>query len=145
MSKVCYITPDFIRRVSRSPNLLDVRSLNVHSGRKSADDTKIRTIECLEECPNLEDLNLSYNLIGRIENLGSLSCLTHLNLSENTIRRVEGVVSLKNLVRLNLSGNQIERIPPSIKNLTKLEVFRISKNKLSQLSDLLHLGALKGL
>lgn len=46
---------------------------------------------------------------------------------------------------MNLSGNFIERIPESIDQLYSLKVFRIARNKLSQINDLKYLGRLKRL
>ena len=48
-------------------------------------------------CTSLIDLDLSINLITRIENLDTLSSLTQLILSNNRIEEISGLESLQSL------------------------------------------------
>jgi len=54
---------------------------------------KIKRITNLDAVPNLRTLNLSYNMIEKIEGL-ELALLVELNLSENNIEVIENLVIL---------------------------------------------------
>lgn len=83
----------------------------------------------------LQTLNLSCNVIEKIEKLERLTKLQELNLSFNCITRLEGLESLVNLQMLNVSGNLIEHVPIWLsKKLRALRVFRIAKNRITSVS-----------
>ena len=91
-------------------------------------------------------LDLSGNLIEKIENLYALTNLRFLNLSGNKIRRIENLQPVaRNLVELDLSDNIIERIPGSVSHMGKLRVLKLSNNSLDTLGDVEHLGPCKSL
>ena len=95
--------------------------------------------------PNLTLLNLSFNVISKIQGVSHLHQLLELNLADNCIESIENIFELKRLESLNLSGNQITRIPPSISELKQLTVFRISRNELDVVKDLALLSPLSRL
>ena len=104
---VCFISDALLRKVSEQIDMKRIHTLNLHL---SSEEGKIRVIEHLDKCINLKLLNLSYNMISRIQGLESLTKLTELNLAENNIHRIEGIDHLQLLEKLNLSGNRITRI-----------------------------------
>lgn len=125
------ITTSIIVKFSGEKDLKKITRLDFYS--KSM---KIKRIENLEECENLQELKLSYNYISKIENLSSLVCLKVLDLSENSIKKVENINTLHLLENLNLSGNLIKDIESqNLKGLVSLVYFNLSKNKISRISD----------
>eukprot|EP00697_Spironema_sp_BW2_P007337 gnl/Spiro4/21585_TR10566_c0_g2_i1.p1 gnl/Spiro4/21585_TR10566_c0_g2~~gnl/Spiro4/21585_TR10566_c0_g2_i1.p1 ORF type:complete len:451 (+),score=35.74 gnl/Spiro4/21585_TR10566_c0_g2_i1:1-1353(+) len=96
-----------IKSLSQIPNLsvmVKLSSLGLHSNR----------IDCISPITsnlyNLMELDLSSNMIQRIENLGSLSRLRVLNLSSNQLRTLEGLGGLFALRKLTLSYNKISSL-----------------------------------
>lgn len=67
---------------------------------------KIRNIERIDTLP-LQHLDLSGNLITRIENIQHNRGLASLDLSSNSIRSLEGIEDHPMLTTINLEGNQI--------------------------------------
>lgn len=65
---------------------------------------------CLNSCPDLCDLDLSYNQLTSFEPLDGtkLSKLKRLNLGQNRLTRLETMPTLMALEVLKLEGNQIE-------------------------------------
>ena len=91
----------------------------------------------------MKELDLSYHLISKIENLESCQFLTDLNLAENSIRKIENLKFLVNLVNLNLTGNAIREIPrDEIEPLQQLKSFKLSRNKIKDLKELGNLAVL---
>ncbi|KND01461.1 uncharacterized protein SPPG_03263 [Spizellomyces punctatus DAOM BR117] len=112
-----------------SIRLEDVRELNVHSNRITKIDRNalqafrslvildlssnlIQKIEGLEVVPHLRELNLSNNKICRIENLRDLHNLRQFIISFNSIRTLEGLTDMHgndySLELLDLKGNNID-------------------------------------
>lgn len=83
----------------------------------------IKELGHIEECNNLEFLNLSNNNITNLIPLACLVHLTYLNLSGNNIACLEGLQILENLETLNLAGNLIGSLDTlySISGLSKLK------------------------
>lgn len=83
----------------------------------------IKELGHIEECNNLEFLNLSNNNITNLIPLACLVHLTYLNLSSNNIACLEGLQILENLETLNLAGNLIDSLDTlySISGLSKLK------------------------
>lgn len=83
----------------------------------------IKELGYIEECNNLEFLNLSNNKINNLIPLACLVQLTYLNLSNNLIASLEGLQILENLETLDLSGNFISSHDTlySISGLSKLK------------------------
>ena len=93
---------------------------------------------------SLQNLDLSSNLVSRIESLGRLSNLLELNLASNNLRDVFGIHSLHRLTSLILSYNQISDISALNANQfqtmnPKLEVLELHENQVSDLAQLSHL------
>lgn len=91
----------------------------------------------------MQELDLSYHLISRIEGLDGLAQLRDLNLAENNIRKLEGLEPCRALEILNLTGNQIKELPRSaLEPLQKLRVLKLARNRVSNLPDVSNLGIL---
>lgn len=58
----------------------------------------------------LKELNLSFNLIERIENLDTLIHLESLSLYSNKIQKIENLESLENLMILSIGNNLIKTV-----------------------------------
>ncbi|XP_050176263.1 LOW QUALITY PROTEIN: centriolin [Myiozetetes cayanensis] len=143
-SGVKYITEPLIKALSKQQNLACISSLNLSSPKDG--DKKFKFIENLENCSQLETLNLSNNQIEKMEKLDKLLKLRELNLSCNRISKIEGLEHLQNLQKLNLAGNEIEHIPVWVgKKLRSLRVLNLTHNKLSSLHDIAKLKPLQDL
>lgn len=135
------ITIALIIMLSGENDLRKIKSLNFYS--KS---NKIKKIENLEECINLQSLTLCYNYITKIENLASLIKLKTLDLSENSIKKLENLNTLVSLEFLNLSGNLIKELDKeNLKGLISLSSLSIAKNKIARISEFANLEVLKSL
>ncbi|XP_054267240.1 leucine-rich repeat-containing protein 23-like [Macrosteles quadrilineatus] len=96
---------------------------------------------------SLKHLDLSYNLIEKIEGLEGLRYLKHLNLSHNYIQQVENL-HCPSLQELNLSYNRITDIDNEDKCMGSLENLReldLAHNNLTSLHNLENLKSLKSL
>jgi hypothetical protein len=101
------------------------------SHQKIEDITKVKGLE--DEYQNIEDLDLSNNLIKKITGLENFSNLKSLNLNNNQISRIEG---LKGLNFLDLSGNRnIEYISESINELYLLNTLKLHYCGLKRFSE----------
>ena len=84
--------------------------------------------------PALTSLDLSYNKIGSMDLLCSLSKLRFLRMSDNRIPEIPPEVSLmKELLELEVSHNIIEEVCAEVYALVKLSVFNINANRLKVL------------
>ena len=81
---------------------------------------------------NLEWLDLSFNLITKIEGLDKCTKLTDLSLFKNRIQTLTGLEHLTQLNVLSVGSNMLGSLEDSIDYLrklkNKLEVLRISDN-----------------
>ncbi len=77
----------------------------------------------------LKDLDLSKNLIKRVEMLSNMPCLEDLDLSQNQITKVSSneFAPAKVLITLNLSNNQISEYS-DLECLVTLEELNVSFN-----------------
>ncbi|OQV15264.1 putative Protein phosphatase 1 regulatory subunit 7 [Hypsibius exemplaris] len=82
-------------------------------------------------------LDLSFNRIGRIENLNSLTCLKKLFLESNRIEKMENLSHLVNLELLELGCNRI-RVIEGLENLRNITALYLGKIKLSKIAHLEH-------
>lgn len=140
-NKALGITPALIHKLSGELETWKITRLDFYS--KSS---KIKKIEYLDDCTNLQELNLSYNYITKIENLHRLHKLKTLDLSENSIKKLENLNFLVALEHLNLAGNLLKEIEKeNVKGLVVLNFLNISKNKIARISEFGNLAVLKNL
>lgn len=85
------------------------------------------------------EINLSSNVIERMEEFDHLKFLRKLDLSSNKIRVINGIKGLTNLLSLNLAGNKIATLEPLLQ-LTpanyKLKQLDLSDNSLYNLAEI---------
>lgn len=92
-SRVTRITQDLIASLTGETDPAAITSLDLHL--RDGSMGRIRHIEGLSRLASLQQLNLSYNAVTRIENLSGLRhCLVELNLAENDINSVRWTLSL---------------------------------------------------
>ena len=102
-------------------------------------------IQGLGNLRGLRRLRLDKNLIERISALESLVNLKWLDLSFNLISRIEGCSGqLKSQTDLSLYYNQIADLA-SMEHLRRLSIFTIGRNKLKELEQLEYLRVLQQL
>ncbi|CAC5394175.1 unnamed protein product [Mytilus coruscus] len=85
----------------------------------------------LSFCPNIRNLDISYNYMWKIDSLGKLPYLKHLNLSHNLLDTVPDVVTIfDSLTELDLSHNQLTTIQIKIRNWIDTQHNKIGTFKL---------------
>lgn len=88
---------------------------------------------------NLKWLDLSFNLIEKIEGLDNLRELEDLSLFQNRIRVLEGLDNLENLNVLSVGSNFLSKLEESVMYLFKLrnnlEVLKINKNHFKETGE----------
>ena len=105
------------------------------------EDSKVKNLEGLQYCVNLEYLFLENNEIEDISPISNLTKLKTLNLNNNNIKDISFIKNLTNLTKLYLKENQITSVS-SLKNLSKLNTLILERNKISSIS---YLSGLKNL
>jgi len=111
------------------PMLMRLRSLQAgHRG--------IQSLNGIEVCKCLVDLDLSYNDIEDIEPISGLRDLKNLNLSGNEISSLEALSGLTSIQRLWVRENRIRDLSPLV-NLQDIEYLNLSYNGIESLGPLL--------
>lgn len=104
--------------------------------------------EEIAELEWLNELDLSANLISKIEGLQSLTSLMILNLYNNQIRKIQGVETLTSLTELYLYDNQISKIEDlhATELIKQLEKIDLSGNPIENIPEafLIDVSALLG-
>lgn len=129
------MTKQMIRKICQESGLYQRPELNtkLYLHRRG-----FKKIENLEEYTEVQALWLGGNGIRRLENLHPLSKLKCLFLGQNGLTCIENLDSCPELVVLDLSENSICRIE-GLEKLKRLSSFKIARNKLTSLSDILGL------
>ncbi|MFI4912454.1 MAG: leucine-rich repeat domain-containing protein [Sedimentisphaeraceae bacterium JB056] len=112
-------------------DLLKIKEVSIH-------DKDIKTLEGLENCYNLEKLELRDCGIEDISCLSSIRKLKYLELSNNPITDLKPLENLARLEFLSLSHFETEDLQP-LSNLTDLKELRLSNN---EITDITALGSL---
>lgn len=81
----------------------------------------IESIEGLQYCPNLRELDLRSNMVSDISQLSDLNQLEILLLNENPVDDISDLSGMPSLIELNLSKTDVENLSP-LSDLTTLEV-----------------------
>ena len=88
---------------------------------------------------HLKWLDLSFNMIEKIEGLDTLTDLEDLSLYDNKISKLEGLEQLRNLNVLSVGKNQLEQLDKSVDYLSgltnNLEVLKIKQNWFKEQGD----------
>ncbi|KAH9826939.1 protein phosphatase 1 regulatory subunit SDS22-like [Teratosphaeria destructans] len=107
-------------------------------------DNLIKHVEGLEAFTQLTSLDLSYNKLKHIKNLGTLKKLDHIYLVQNRISKIENLHALTQLVYLELGANRIKEIQ-GLETLTNLEHLWLGQNRIAALRGLDTLANLRTL
>ena len=104
---------------------------------------KIRKLRVLDECKNLQILNLSDNQINSagLALLPKITGLKSVDFSFNKIDSLENFTNLREIESLNLSQNELKEISP-LPNLSKLKFLDLTGNPISKLENLQYLESL---
>lgn len=105
----------------------EIRSLDVSMNQFS-------TLDFVDRCPNLVDLDISENQIsGGLDHLSKLSFLAYINLSANILESLTEFPNLDTLVSLDLSKNHLTQIS-ELPSMPLLENLNLSHNSISELN-----------
>jgi Leucine-rich repeat (LRR) protein len=133
----CFISLVGLRQLSLNNNkierLLSVDPTAIKLDGLDAPKQFLKTI-----LPNLEELYLGYNQIGRISDLGlqRMPNLKILHLQGNKISKVDGLEQMTNLIELVLDKNQIKVIDSlSFLSLINLRELHVKDNRLKSLAN----------
>lgn len=102
----------------------------------------IQTLEGIEYCVNLKNINLTSNNVKDIEPLKDLTKLEYINLHDNDVEDISALENLVKLKEIDLSSNNIKDIR-SLKNLNELKRVDIYHNKVDDVSVLKNLENLE--
>ena len=103
--------------------------------KKSDSGERREELSLVDMCPIAASLVLSFQNIGKIENLVGLESLTKLCLDNNQIKDIVGLDHLVNLKWLDLSFNNIQVID-GLRSLKQLEDLSLYSNKISSIEGL---------
>ncbi|KAG5913906.1 hypothetical protein E4U61_006323 [Claviceps capensis] len=98
-------------------------------------DNLISHMRGLDDLKHLTCLDLSFNKIKHIKNIGHLTELKDLFLVANKISRIEGLDACEKLTSLELGSNRIRELK-NLGNLKNLEELWVAKNKITELTGL---------
>jgi internalin A len=105
----------------------------------------ISSLGGIDQCPNLQVLNMSLHHLTDISPVAQLKKLIELELDQNrTIVDISPLAGLTNLVKLNLESNNITDIS-SLRNLTKLKFLGLLGNPVTDISALNNMTELEQL
>lgn len=90
---------------------------------------EIESLDGIEFCRQLVNIDLSRNQISDISNLWTLQLLEEVYLADNNIGYIDALCNLNNLRVVDLSNNMIDDISPLF-DLDKLEYVNIIGNKI---------------
>lgn len=83
---------------------------------------------------NLQEINLSYNKIEKIQNLSNNIFLQRLYLHMNKITKIEWLENSENIIELTLWYNEITKIE-WLDKLANLEVLELQSNKIESIDE----------
>ncbi|CAJ0937353.1 unnamed protein product [Ranitomeya imitator] len=120
------------------------QSVNVASGILDLSFNLLKRIEGFDSLSQLRRLYLVNNKISRIENLGSMTQLRLLELGSNRIREIENLDMLRDLDSLFLGKNKITKLQ-NMETLSNLTVLSVQSNRLLKIEGLQSLVNLREL
>lgn len=108
-------------------------------------ENRLRTLEGVQTLTHLETLDVSYNRLGKLENmfLSPLTNLTKLYVAENKLSEIDpnALLPLVHLKVLDLGGNNIRKIQ-GLDTLVNLKELWLGKNKITKIEGLENLKSL---
>ena len=108
---------------------------------------KLKQIDDLEDCTDLEILRAMFNQIESVQVLRKLVRLKEVNLTSNWIRIITPFSYIDRLIVLGLDLNRFETLEvlsaPSLANLTRLSISESLINQIDTIGNLLYLNELR--
>ncbi|KAG5914385.1 hypothetical protein E4U42_000518 [Claviceps africana] len=98
-------------------------------------DNLISHMRGLDDLKHLTSLDLSFNKIKHIKNIGHMTELKDLFLVANKISKIEGLDTFGKLTSLELGSNRIRELK-NLDHLKSLEELWVAKNKITELTGL---------
>lgn len=123
--------------------LLDLRLFPLLEG-LTVTGNKIQSLEGVEACPGILELDLSDNEIHDIQGLAEMTGLQILNMAENRIADLSALQKLQKINTLYLQNNEIKIAAP-LKNLKNLKTLYIQNNPAGSIRVLEELPLLREL
>ncbi|ODV83301.1 hypothetical protein CANARDRAFT_203385 [[Candida] arabinofermentans NRRL YB-2248] len=131
-------------------NLLEsLNGLKVLQGKEKLEeldvyDNRITHIsKHVNEFPNLNMLDLSFNNIKTIKHLENLTKIENLYFVQNRVHEIKGLKQMTKLENLELGGNKISYISEELLELPSLEQLWLGKNRITRLENLNNLSNLR--
>ena len=123
---------DGIDDISALSELNNLTKLDVSGNREIAD------ISVIENMTKLESLNVAYNKIQNVKNLGKLENLTYLDISYNNISELPELSKLKKVYFLDAADNQLTDVS-GLSGMTELQTLNLSGNEIKDITPLANL------
>lgn len=121
----------------------EVKKLNDSVEEVDLYDNRIKHISShINEKTRLQRLDLSFNKIRTIQNLGQLVELEELFFVQNKIEEIKGLENLVNVKNLELGGNRVAKIE-NLDTLVNLTELWLGKNRITKFENLDSLVNLK--
>lgn len=98
-------------------------------------DSKITSINGLEQFHSLSVLNLSNNQISNIDSLGKATRLASVNLTRNRIKSIDALAALPNLRELSIAHNHLNNLE-QIPNFSSLQKLYAEHNQIQSLEPI---------
>lgn len=97
--------------------------------------TQVQKLDGLEYCLNLQELDISWNLIQDVRSLKNLTQLTTLRAYGNQIRDLKPLTKLTALQNLNLGSNRVTDVK-ALQSLTELTELYLDHNRITNVKPL---------
>lgn len=110
----------------------------------NAEGREIQSLQGLEHCRQLTELNLARNQIADITPLAGCEHLRVLRLNQNRVRSAEPLSTLQALMFLNIADNEIDSTE-SLRRLSDLKVLIADRNRIASVAPLAGLPHLHSL
>jgi len=129
-------------RAVTDSDLAELTKLEVPIGEE--DEMLVKSLEGLQHCVNLVELNLVYNDVSDLGPIADLTGLEMVYLMGNEVSDLGPIGNLTNLQQLSLGSNKISDIS-SLAGLTELTMLELARNEISDIDALAHLDRLEWL
>lgn len=96
---------------------------------------KIESLEGLQHCKAVMEIDLENNLIRDLAPMRELKLLQSVNLAGNSIESIEALAELKGLQYLELSRNKISSLD-ALKSMTNMRSLYLTDNQISSLAPI---------
>lgn len=127
-------------RAVTDSDLAELTKLEVPIGEEN--EMLVKSLEGLQHCVNLVELNLVYNDVSDLDPIADLTGLEILLLMGNEVSDLSPLSNLTNLRRLSLGSNMISDIS-ILAELTRLTTLEAGNNEISDIDALAHLDRLE--